>query len=108
MSRRLVIAVGVAALVATSANAALLVRAQGSFSTFLSRLKYDPGGACTKPYRPYQKDKWAREQYLRDGRAYLSCLRAAADADVEYAQKVIEEGYREAAEGFVEEVRRGY
>ena len=53
-------------------------------------------------------DKWAREQYIRDGETYLSCMREAANADVEYAQKVIQDGYRKAADDFLEEVRRGY
>ena len=95
-------------LIATSASAASFIRARGSFSTFIYELKYDPSRPCSKPYRPYQMDKWAREQYIRDGETYLSCMREAANADVEYAQKVIQDGYRKAADDFLEEVRRGY
>ena len=53
-------------------------------------------------------DKWAREQYLREGRAYLTCMQETADADIEYAQQVVRDGYDKAADDFLEEVRRGY
>lgn len=108
MSRRLVGTVIVAGLIATSASAATFVRAKGSFSTFLFELKYDPTRPCSKPYRPYRMDKWEREQYIREGQAYLACMQETADADVEYAQQIIREGYEKAADDFLEEVRRGY
>ncbi|QCB56306.1 hypothetical protein E5675_18975 [Sphingopyxis sp. PAMC25046] len=101
-------AIATAGLIVTGANAASFLRAKGSFSTFLYDLKYDPSRACSKPYRPYQMDKWAREQYVRDGETYLSCLRETANSDAEYAQQVIRDGNRKAADEFLEEVRRGY
>lgn len=108
MFRKLAVVLACTGLLATSASAASFLRAKGSFSTFLSSLKYDPSSSCTKPYRPYQMDKWAREQYIRGGEAYLTCMREAANSDIEYAQEVIRDGYREAANDFLEEVRRGY
>lgn len=82
--------------------------AKGEFSTFIRSLEYDPSGACMKPMRPFSKDKWAWDNYAREGARYLDCIKDASASDIEYAQNVIEDGYREAADEFLEEVRRGY
>ncbi|MDT7527996.1 hypothetical protein OVY29_04900 [Sphingopyxis sp. SE2] len=82
--------------------------AKGEFSTFLRGLEYDPSRACSKPMRPFVKDKWAWENYARDGATYLDCIRDASSSDMEYAENVIQTGYRDAADEFLEEVRRGY
>lgn len=108
MTKRIAILAVIVALISGSAHATSFMRARGSFSTYLYELKYDPSRPCMKPYRPYNMDDWARQQYLRDGKAYLDCMQDTANADAEYAQKVVQDGYRAAADEFLEEVRRGY
>lgn len=91
-----------------AAGSSYFSSAKGDFSTFLTSLKYDPSRACSKPMRPFVKDKWAWENYTRDGERYLDCIKDASISDIEYAENVIVSGYREAADEFLAEVRRGY
>lgn len=107
--KRLII-LGTACSVSFGAGAAspILLRAEGEFSSFLGRLEYDPSRACNKPMRPFSKDRWAWENYAQEGKRYLGCIKDAADSDVGYAQRVIQAGYSEAADEFLQEVRRGY
>lgn len=99
------------ALVLTSGLAAAqstLLGSQGQFSVLLSRLEWEPGYGCRKPTRPYQMTEWAVEQYIADGERYLNCIQRQADSDMVYARAVVREGYQDAADDFLDEVRRGY
>lgn len=82
---------------------------EGSFSSsFGGRLEYDPTDGCYKPMRPIGNDKWAWDNYANDGQRYLSCLRSNSEADIKYAQRVVQEGYDEAVEDYMREVEYGY
>lgn len=111
MSKRIMlVAVVILSSLVTSAalGSTLFIRAQGSFSTMFSTLKYDPTTACSKPYRPYSKDEYARERYMSDAKRYVQCLEDAANNDAEYAQKVVSQGYKTATDDFIRDLRSGY
>lgn len=82
---------------------------EGEFKTRFGRsLEYDPSRACIKPMKPYGNDKYAMELYISSAKDYIGCMENAANRDVEYAQKIILAGYEEAAQDYINEVRRGY
>ena len=86
----------------------LFLRAKGDFSTLFGSLEYDPEPACFKPSRPYSNDEWARNNYAREASRYLECLKDAASSDMKYTEQVIQSGYNDTVDEFLEEVRRGY
>ena len=82
---------------------------EGEFKTSYGRkLEYDPSPACFKPMKPYSNDKYAMDLYVSSAKNYINCLQNAANQDVEYAQKIIMAGYEEAAQDYINEIRRGY
>lgn len=93
--------------IATAASAQYYT-ARGNFSSIGYGLDYDPSAACSKPIRPFSDDSFAWNNYRNDARRYLSCLESAANDDMRYAQRKIEEGYDEAVQEFLDEVERGY
>lgn len=103
------IAFSLAALtLAASASASTLFGPKGDFSSLLSRLEYDPSSACYKPTRPFSDDNFAWNNYRSSARSYLNCLESAAEADMRYAQAVVQEGYDDAVSEFLNELERGY
>ncbi|MBM7406925.1 MULTISPECIES: hypothetical protein [Sphingomonas] len=78
--------------------ASTLLGPKGSFSTFLTRLEYDPSRACDKPRRPYLSSSEDRVAYLRRRSTYLDCIKSAASDDISYASEVVVEGYEKALE----------
>lgn len=107
--RRVVLAAGFGLAFLAGAGitaAAPLLGPEGSFSSFLGRLEYDPSQACSKPHKPYSDDTDARDAYRNDGLRYLQCLERATKSDIEYASDVILDGYKKAGEDFVRESRR--
>ncbi|HAU21170.1 MAG TPA: hypothetical protein DCS24_01010 [Erythrobacter sp.] len=101
------LAIVIAAGLATAASAQYYT-AQGDFSSLGFSLDYDPSSACSKPMRPYSNDRYAWESYQAEGERYLSCLEEAANNDMRYAQRVVQEGYENAVQEFLNEVERGY
>lgn len=95
-------------IVAGAASATVLFGPEGSFNSSLGRLEYDPSRACSKPFRPYSDDSYARQQYMSDARRYLQCMQNAAVADAKYANDVIADGLQEKSDEFVREVESGY
>jgi len=61
-----------------------------------------------KPYRPYEMDKYERETYLIQAKAYIECMSDAAKADQDNALEVIADGYKEKSDEFLREVKGGY
>lgn len=104
--------IGIMALVGAYSTAAysssILLGPEGSFSSLLGRLEYDPTTACTKPRKPYRDDQYAISSYRSDINTYVSCLRRAAEQDMDYASKVVSEGHKDAVENFISELKRGY
>ncbi|MBB5685642.1 hypothetical protein [Sphingobium boeckii] len=92
----------------SGAAASSIFGAKGEFSTFLSRLEYDPSSACSKPSKPYSSDQYAFDSYKRGISTYVSCLEDAANSDIRYATEVVKEGYDEAMEELTSEIKRGY
>lgn len=101
-------ALGVALLFSVGAHASTLLGPEGQFSAIFSRLEWEPGSGCFKPYRPYQMDGYERENYVREAQEYLRCIKRQADSDAKYAAEVVYEGYNEAADDFIREVETGY
>lgn len=106
--KRLLIVCLVAAAGATGAAGASIYGPKGEFRSTFRDLTYDPSRGCIKPIRPYGDDSYSRESYLRGGRMYLDCIKAASSDDMEYVQEVVQEGYVKAADDFLDEVKRGY
>jgi hypothetical protein len=99
----------VGCLATASFGAGFLFGPKGDFSTSIGgRLEYDPSDACSKPSKPYTNDSFSRDMYFSSAKIYISCLESTANDDVEYAQKVIIEGHKKAAEDFLNEIRREY
>jgi len=99
------------AVVVSAGHAATpYLSAKGTFATsFMEALSYDPSKACRKPYRPLSgADKFAWDSYQRDGEQYLTCIKAASVADVDFATAAISEGYGKAVSDFLREVKGGY
>ena len=107
MRNSVTIAAG-AALFSVGAYSAPMFGPEGRFSTSFSRLEYDPTAGCSKPFRPYSKDEYAVQRYRDDAVRYVDCLKSAATKDTSYAAEVIADGYEEAVDEFVAEVKRGY
>lgn len=109
MNKLVVVGLVCAGLGGATVEAASLFGAKGSFQTsFADDLSYDPTSACHKPYRPFTGDDFDREQYLIEAESYLTCLRSAAQSDQKYAAEVVVDGYEEAVQNFMREVRYGY
>lgn len=89
-------------------SAGPLFSAKGRFLTFIPRLKYDPSDACSKPKHPYGNDRYVWDSCRADAAEYVSCLREAAKADMDYAVGVIADGYKEKLGDFSAELERGY
>ena len=85
-----------------------LMGPKGQFSTFIVSLKWQPGNACFKPRKPFSRDQYAVESYRRDAIRYMQCIKDAANSDAQYASDVVVEGYNEAADDFLREVKSGY
>jgi len=102
-------AVGAGCFASGALAQSYLLGPRGEFKTsFLSRLEYDPSRGCSKPFRPYSNDRFAMDQYLNSARSHVQCLEDAATADMTYVQSVVEKGYQDAVEEFLDEVERGY
>ena len=106
---RLALALTAAFGVSSAALATNFLSARGTFRTSFSRgFEYDPSDGCYKPSRPYTDDEYAWRSYRSEAERYLDCLQSNADADLRYAQAEIQDGYEQAVDDFLREVRRGY
>ena len=76
---------------------------KGKFSSFLSRLEWEP--SCMKPDIPRSwSSDWEREQFPAEVRRWAQCVDDEAERDAVYAADVISEGRREAVSDFRREL----
>ncbi|MBU2032135.1 MAG: hypothetical protein KKG69_13260 [Alphaproteobacteria bacterium] len=76
---------------------------KGKFSSFLSRLEWEP--SCRKPDIPQSwSSDWEREQFPAEVRRWAQCVDSEAESDALYAADVISEGRRKAVSEFRREL----
>ena len=98
---------------ATVSPAASFGSPKGQFAgSAYSDLTYSPKRACARPF--FSKslkdgvDELLAETYKSMAIDYLDCMKRAANADMDYAREVIQEGYKKDADDFIAEIKRGY
>jgi hypothetical protein len=107
MTANKLIAAAIFCALASNAAASSLLGPKGQFSALLG-LEWSPGYACSKPRKPYSEDRYAWNSYRQDSLRYLSCIKEAADNDARYAVEKVSDGYNDAAQDFLNEVKSRY
>lgn len=102
--RRWALFLGFTAFAASSVGAFSYNSAMGEFRTSYSGLAYSPGRSCSTPLLIGRSDN-ALRMYRLERDAYLDCLKNHAEADMQYAQRIVQVGYDSAVEDFLSEER---